>query len=439
MARFKSTGIRKLLEARISEAENAGHSGRNAVIEGGERFLCDIKEQLGLMVRSNPNDANSPLVESLDDFDRPALAEGRLGPGQFSIGELAEGICGREWVESLNPENGNNGLRSLTEAAIDPTAFINVSVLSLATAGLVEARILEKFQNQALVGEQLVKVMPTNKNGEKMLGVGGFGTSDGDQVRKPGMPHARGQFGERYVTTPETVEKGLACEVLKETVFFDRTNQVLQTAGEIGDALAYGKEKDIIDVVIGAVNPYIYNGTGYSTYQTTTPWINSHDNALTDYDNVDTARNLFVKMTNPETGRKIVVDANTILHVPRRKSKWELTLYPNMIRNITNTNTATYSSAPSSVSRQYNLIESQEFYDRLVANSVDATKALEYWILLDKDGAFAWMENWPLTVTQAVASDYAMRDRGIIFANLANHRGICTVQEPRKAIRNIKA
>jgi len=241
------------------------------------------------------------------------------------------------------------------------------------------------------------------------------------------------------VTTPETVEKGLACEVLKETIFFDRTNNVLREAGEVGDILAYGKEKDILDVVIGAVNPYIYNGTGYSTYQTSTPWINKVDNTLVDYDNVDIARNLFTKMTNPETSREIIISPDTILHVPRRKSKWETTLYPNMVRTITNTNTATYSVAPSSVRTGYNLIESQILYNRLVAASVDATKALEYWWLFDRNGAFAWMENWPLTVTQAVANDYALRDRGIVFANLANHRGIAIVQEPRKVILSYKA
>lgn len=439
MARFKSAGYRKLLEARISEAENAGHSGRAALIEGGERFLQDIKEQLGLMVRSNPQDPNSPLVESLDDYDRPMIAPNALSASSFSIGELAEGICGRQWVESLDPQNGNNGLHSLTEAAIDPTAFINVNLLSVATGGLVQARILERFKNAVYIGEQIVEVIPTNKNGEKLIGAGAFSSTDGDQERKPGQKHARAQFGERYVTTPETKEKGLACEVLKETIFFDQTGVVLQEAGEVGDILAYGKEKDILDVVIGATNPYIYNGTGYSTFQTSTPWVNKVDNTLVDYDNLDVALNLFTKMTNPETGREIIISPDTIIHVPRRNSKWEQTLYPNFIRTVTNTNTTTEAKAPTSTTTNYNRLQSQILYNRLVAASVDATKALEYWWLLEKNGAFCWMENWPLTVKQAVANDWALQDSGIVFANLANHRGICTVKEPRKVVLSYKA
>lgn len=437
--RFKSTGFRKLLEARIAEAEARGLSGHEALCAGGDRFVQDIHEQLGLMVRANPADANSALVESQDEYGRPMLADGCLSPGSFSIGQLAEAICGQKWVAALEASNGNNGLYSLTEAAIDPTAFINVNLLAVTTAGLVQARMLERFKNAALVAESLVEVIPTNKNGEKLIGAGAFGSTDGDQVRKPGMPHPRAQFSERYVTTPETVEKGLACEVLKETIFFDLTNVVLQEAGEVGDILAYGKEKDIFDVVIGATNPYIYNGTSYNTYQTSTPWINKVDNTLVDYDNIDVALNLFTKMTNPETSREIIVQPDTILHIPRRRSKWETTLYPNMIRTITNTNTATYTQAPTSVRTNYNLVMSQILYNRLVAASVDTTKALDYWWLLEKGGAFAWMENWPLTTTQAVASDYAMRDKGIVFANLANHRGICTVKEPRKVVLSYKA
>ena len=435
---LKKQGLRKLLEARVSEAcsRQPGAAGERA---GRAAFVEDLRYRLGLMVKSNPNDPNSSLVESVDGFDRPSLAEGRIRPEEFSLRELAEAICGEAWVEGLRPGDRPT-LTDLMEAGpgVDPTSFVNVSTYSAAVTGLLEARILERFTNAAYVGDRLVSVMPSRKSGEKLIGTTGFSSTDGDNERKPGMPHPRAQFGERYVTTPETVERGLACEVTREAVFFDLTNEVLDRAGQVGDALAYGKEKLILDGVIGATNPYSYGGVAYNTYQTSAPWVNSHDNAMVDYDNVDKALNLFARMTDPETGREIIVNPNAILHVPRRRSLWETNLFPNMIRNITNTNTATYSVAPSSTRTNYELIESQTYYNRLVASGVDTTKALDYWFLGDFQGAFVWVENWPLTVRTASPTDYVMIDRQIVVAVFANHRGVFAVKEPRKVVRNIK-
>lgn len=48
------------------------------------------------------------------------------------------------------------------------------------------------------------------------------------------------------------------------------------------------------------------------------------------------------------------------------------------------------------------------------------------------------MEAWPLRVTQASASEYAMMDRGLVAAYFANYRGVGAVVQPQYMIRNTK-
>lgn len=434
-------GLNQLLEGRIADAEKKYGSGQKAAIEGRKQFIREFREQIGLMERVKDENGRdtAELVESVDERGNPKLADGRLSTYEFSFPEIAKAIGGEKFLESFDPNNGADAV-SLMEAgpAVDPTHFLNINLFSAAVGGLVEARTLERFKNAKWIGDDLFETRPTRKNGEKIIGAGGISGADMDLTRKPGEPHARTFFGERYVTTPELTEKALAVEVTQEAVFYDLTGEVLDVAGEVGERLGYEREKTMLRLFAGITNSYSYGGTSYNTYQTATPWINDHSNPLTDYADIDDALELFTAMTNPETGREIeLMDVPTIVHDPRYVSKWHRTLNSIETRETTNTNTVTISTPVPSVAANYKLLTSVILRNLIdIEGGVTLAQAKDWWFIGNPKRAFKWMEAWPLRLRKASPNEYAMLDRGLIAAYFANYRGVGAVVEPRYMVRN---
>ena len=432
MIRTKS--IRDLFRARLQE-NRSPQAGRRA-------FLKDWYEMLGLAQgeRSQP--------EYLTEGDgRYHFGEGRASPSEVSIRSLAEAIHGHEFVEDFyHPNSGYDFREPLQEAAIDPTAMLNISTFNLAVAGLVDAQILERYNQPQYIGRNLVKIVPTRKNGDKLIGVARQGSQTAAaKGRLPGESHAEVGYGEAYQTTPETVEQALKAMLTKEVVFYDLTGQVTEEAAAVGDELAYGQEKAIADEVQGTTNTYNRNGTSYNTYQTASPWINDQSNEFLDYQDLDDARQLLIGMTDPESGKEIQINANILLVMPA-KAVLVRTMLAGMQTLMGSQpssgfpNVFTHGPTPvSQMGGSYSVVEASAiWYNRATAAdglNLSAANAKKYWWLLDPS-AFAWMENWPLTPWQASADELTMKDRGLIAVYGANYRGVAYTREPRKVIRN---
>ena len=418
-----------IVESHAGDAKKQGRNDYDSTHIGVKAMVSEVTESLGI---------------ERDGFGRPSIKAGSARPEEYDLVEVAEAIGEvfgfRNFARSLLDRREQLQFHGATalEAGpgIDPTVFGAINLFVSTTAGLVEAKVIEKFNDPLYIGDQLVETMPTRLNGQKLIGVTGIG--DKAQSRSPGEPHPRAGFGQHYVQTPELEEKALAVEVTQEADFYDITGQVMMTAEGVGTELGYRKECTQADLVLGVTNPYVYNGTGYSTYQTTAPWINSHTNVMQDYSDLDNALDLLRAMTDPATGKEILVQARTILHMPERRTKFNTVLNAQEIRNTTNTNTVTI--APNPIKGVYPTVESQIWRNRVIgATGLNAgtTHGPEYWYIGDFKKAFKWMEAWPLRVNPVSANEFVMRDRGLIGAFFANYRGIGAVVEPRYVVRNI--
>ncbi len=372
-----------------------------------------------------------------DAIGNPCLAESRTRPEEISLRDLGNATMGDRWIkENLDPRNRG----FITESAIDPTAILNASFFASLTAGMVSAKILEGYKNPAFIGDELVATEPTRMNGEKIAGLNGIATTG--ESRKPGQPHARTGFSDSYIETPVLDEKALAIEILQETVFYDRTGDVLRQALGIGEALGYGREETILRLVMGFTNPYKYNGTSYNTYQTATPWINSHTNVFADHTDVNNADQLFVNMLDPVTGRPILIMPNMILHMPSRDNDFNRVLSASEVRETTNTNTVTISGNPLANKTTKNHKSSPIAFAIATASAANnglaltASAANDRWWYGDFKKAFKWMEAWPLRVLQARTDEKDMIDRGIIASYFANYRGEGAVFDPRYVVEN---
>ena len=369
-------------------------------------------------------DGADRTVEHLSE----SLREGHLQPEDFSIRDLAEALVpeGRQWVRMLDPRAG--GQVSLMEATdgIDVSAFLNIS------GQVIYSKILDAYEQESFVASKLVQHIPTRLDGEKIPGV----TRIADSVDEiaPGMPYPNLGIGEDYIETPSTAKRGFIVPVTKEAIFFDRTHLILSRAAEVGEVLGLNKEKRILDTVIGATNNYNSNGVNYDTYQSSGPWNNVlAANELVDWTNVDAAEQLFAEMSDANTGEPILVRGTTALVMPA---------YRHAANRVFNAAEITYSGGGSSTATtavnplgNYRVEESRLAYRRILATGETAEDAKKWWFIGDFRKAFAYMENWPITVTQAPVNSEADFNNDIVLRFKASERGAAAVLNPRYVVK----
>lgn len=360
-----------------------------------------------------------------------ALRQGHLKPEDFSLRDLAETLVpeGHQWVRTLDPRS--SGGVALLEAGdgVDVTAFLNV------TGQVIYSKILEAYTQEAFVVSKLVDTIPTRLDGEKIPGVGRI-RDEVTEIR-PGMPYPTVGFGEDYIETPSTTKHGLIVAVTKEAIFFDRTNLVLARAAEVGEVLGLNKEKRLIDLVIGATNNYKWKGTTYNTYYAAGeggPWVNVlAGNELVDWTDVDAAEELFAEILDPSTGEPVLVRPATVLVMPAyRHAAHRVFKAAEITYTASGAPTATTAANPLS---NYRVAESRLVYRRLIASGVPASEAKKWWFIGDFRRAFAYMENWPITVAQSPANSEADFNQDIVVRFKASERGAAAVLDPRYVVK----
>jgi hypothetical protein len=356
-----------------------------------------------------------------------ALREGHLKPEDFSIRDLAEALVpdGREWVRLLDPRSAGGVSVLESNDGVDVTAFLNIA------GQVIYSKIMEAYTQEAFVVSKLVDTIPTRLDGEKIPGISRV-TDTIDEVG-PGMPYPHLGFGEDYIETPSTTKRGFIVPVTKEAIFFDRTHLVLTRAAEVGEVLGLNKEKRLIDLVIGVTNNYKWKGTTYNTYQTSTPWINSlATNELVDWTNVDKAEQLFADILDPSTGEPVLVRGTTVLVMPAYRLAAQRVLSATQLTfTAAGSTTATFAANPLS---GYRVFDSRLAYRRIVAAGIAAATAKKYWFVGDFRRAFAYMENWPITVTQAPLGSEAEFNNDIVLRFKASERGAAAVINPRYVV-----
>ena len=365
---------------------------------------------------------------------RESLRAGHLKPQDFGLQDLAEGLMtdrrgnpmGPDYIRAINPRRQGDGDTQEIMEAIDSSAFANI------TGQLAFTTLLDGYENTAFVGDDLITTIPTQLNGEKIPGVTNLG--DDGQLVEEGHPYPRAGVSEDWIETPKTDKRGVIVEVTKEAIFFDRTGQFLQTCSKVGESLGLAKEKRILDMVLGVTNNYKWKGTAYDTYQTSSPWDNvTASNGLADWTDIDAALQTFAALTDPATGEPILMVPDTIwLHTSLRTTlNWIMGATQVNINPNANTGTAQHETfVPNSVlvPGSYNVISSPMMDARFTAGSVTTTD----WFMGSPKQAFAYMENWPITVVQMPPNSYGEWNSDVVVGHKASERGTVAVLEPRK-------
>ena len=376
---------------------------------------------------------------------RMALKEGHVKPEDFSVRSLAEHLVedGREWVATMDPRHGPQDWQEAA-GAVSVASFSNI------TGQIVYSKLLEAYQSSAMVFAPLVQTIPTSLDGEKIAGIGGLG--DQAAIVNEGQAYPLAGVTEDYIETPSTTKRGFIVPVTKETIFFDRTNLIVQRAGEVGQFLGLNKEKRIIDCIVdengGAVSTPAghrlkWKGTYYATYQSSTPWVNiKASNTLIDWTNIDAALLVASQIVDPTTGEPIVNVGTDMIVCPQLAATARRILTASMVQ----VNSGGYATSGNLNSAQspnpimnipgYSPAAYQIHTSPLLAARMTTDTS---WYIGDIKKAFAYMENWPITVVQAPPNSELEFSNDIVLRFKASERGTAATLDPRMMVKSTVA
>ena len=407
--------------------------------------MAAIDRNIGRDYRQDPQRTTEELRESLD---RGRSGQpGGLKPEEFSLRDLAEELvldrsgeqCGREYLRAIDPRQDSAGPVQESGAGVDTSAFNNI------TGQIVYSRVLQAYQNEAFVATGMVPTVPTRFDGEKIPGMTRVG--DSNEIVQPGMPYPAQGFGEDYIETPRTTKRGMIVPVTKEAVFFDRTGLILSRAGEVGEWMGVNKEKRILHAIIDGDTAFRYKwkGTTYATYVSSSGHgaVNlKASNELVDWTDVDNVEQLFADITDPATGEPILIGGKTVLVCPAKKFAANRVFDAKEIRyGDTDSATGTQTIANNPISG-YTVKVSAQLYAQIQLvgdgsqSTVAAATAKLYWYCGDFGKAFNYMENWPITVTQAPQNSEAEFNNDIVARFKVSERGTPATIDPRYVVKS---
>lgn len=429
--------------------------------EGPVAFAQKFQSMLGLG-KYDPNTKRLVRSYTGDLKNNVVLEAAEIEPNEITFKGLAHAIFGNmadtELWELIGSRTGLpqsvpiSALEHMSEAWVQeagenvPSQFSNISAFNSAALGLLEAKMLEVWNRPEFVSQEFVETVPSDLRSQKFIGVGLTGLLNAE--RKPGDVHQRVQLPERYVTTPDTVNRGVAIDITREAILFDRTGQIMANAERIVEGMRIGKENRIFDTFVGLTNSYKYGGTGYNTYLTSGNWINQlASNPLTSFDAIANAMKLASLMTDQESGQPIAITGKNVATAPVN--------FPQALHLIRSTTVETLPSGGSSGTRRqfgenplvklglgdpsmsiwlYNRLVNwlQATYSSQATLSTAQTTADGMWFWGDFKGAFGYLENIPFTTQRATPDSYQMLDRGIVSSIFTDEMGTPFVKEPRK-------
>lgn len=362
-----------------------------------------------------------------------ALASGKVRPRDVHLQDLAENLLGRSKTEQIRKlHHIREGATHLLEAteAIDASAFADI------TGQLLVTEIKEKYNAPEFISDQLCRTIPNPG--------GNLGTHkipylsdvvDIASTLEAAQPYPQTRFQESWVTMPAPERRGLICALTLEMVVSDLTGQAQDSAASIGRSMRYQKEQRILNVVLGLVNSYQWNGNSLTTY-VTSAGVGNYTNkitgeTITTYAQINDAEQLFWKMVDPITGRRIQARPTAILCMPAKRYDLKRILHATEVRDAT---TGTHNVSPNPLDVTYPVLTSPIAEALLLGSGMAQTNVTQQVYFGDFRKAFFYREVESFTTQQAPAGNAADFNQDVVLQIKCREWGVPGVYDPRYAV-----
>lgn len=224
----------------------------------------NLVESAKLDCGENLGKAGALAGERVEDL----LTEGKLQAEDISLKALFDATVDQETID--------------TNDAAQVAEGINKSMFPVISSKIINSQIIAAYNLAEGDVSKLYRTIPATRTDEETIV--GFASGNYTPLLRPeGMSYEETSFGEKYWNV-KMADFGRMISVTRETIFEDRTGEVMERARDIGEAAGQHKAKMVIQTleclprtafneVTGASNAAIYKG---SAKQQTTFYSNTH-------------------------------------------------------------------------------------------------------------------------------------------------------------------
>ncbi len=451
----------------------------------GRTFRAKLREMLGV--------CHDPKLER-NYFD-PSKAQ--VGADEFSVRELTEEFCGREFVSELHSgplsDSRREALvssrtpqaRALFEdvAGVDPSAQQDINAWTATVAGLVEVKLLEGYNSPEFITDQLLTVMPRRQNGGKLIAIP-YVHPNVMKVVRPGVEFPDAGLTQLYVWARPNMTCGAKIGLDREAVVYDLSGELMGSAESVGKSLKWAQEYVRFGGIYGlkAIPPGTVDqtltdqiadsfrmggstvigpdSTANPTYQLTAVTSNANyynyvnqlaAGTIVDWTSLRSYRNLLNLMRDPANNLPFDTEIRDILVDPYYAADLQYLLHQSQVWRATGaaqaapyqasaTTTAPFTSVTPGAPEGVNLFGwsphwSNIAHQVLLDSGISEANSQKYAIVGDPKKAFVWQQAWDMRVDQANPTDADMLSRNIVNLWVAQWSGQFCVREPRFCVR----
>ena len=343
-------------------------------------------------------------------------------------------------------DDGHDVVNEMTQrgqVVMEDVASVDTSAFTSITGQFIFSAIQEAMQLDELIGDKLVTVMPSSfQDEERLPGISMSADEYVDEVPE-GINYPLVGLAEEYIQIPRAQKHGGILGITREMIIADRTGLLIERARSIGAGLAIRREKQILDVFVGAVNPYVRKNIARNTYANiagTSYFDNIITDALVDYTDVQAAANLFFQMRDPNTGEPLGHSPTTFVCCPDLMWTARPVFRDTTVRlGLADTAPGILSQGENRIPWNLELLTNEWLTMRLHHGAVvaaDRPAAVAFWFIGRPRDAFVWKEIWPLSVEEAPTNNEAQFTADIWARFKVSYKGVAGVREPRYMIRS---
>lgn len=369
------------------------------------------------------------------------LESGQAKPEDFSLRDLFTNFIDDGWELLHNWDRARRGGQQVTEAAhaVDSATFASI------TGQLVFSAVQDSMALDEGIGDQLVTVFPSQfQNAELVPGITAVSDEFADEIPE-GDPYPIIGLAAEDITLPRAEKHGGILPITREAIIADRTGVLIERARTVGRAAGLRKEKDILRVVIGGVNPYIRKGEARNTYASTgMGFDNDGTPALVNYTDIMEMDELFHAIREPNTNEPLGFKPTTIVCSPQLAWTARHIIRDTQVRlGLIDTAPGIQSIGANRIPYDLTLLSNEFLVDALMDTAANgglavASRALAnaYWFYGAPQRAFVWKEIWGMTPEEAPLNNESQFTQDVWFRIKVSYKGCPAVREPRVMTRS---